>query len=363
MGSKGRTVLAAVIAGLVAAGPYAAAAPGLRLSLVRGPNKPEVGRGVPVVVGLTGGGRPRTGAKVDVWIARGYARRSFPARAFAPGRYRATVVFPQAGSWVLGARAAGVRARFGSVRVRRRATALTFAWPTSVDVVSNRSLLLAENGNGRVLRLDPVTGKTAALATVDRAYAVVRAPSGAVYLSAGTSLLRLDDAGGSTRVAEGTSDIGPVAVAANGDVYYATETGAFKLVDGAGTPVPVATHLSGPHGLAVTADGGLLVSDTGNGRVLRVDLKTGHVETWSNLGDPLGMNIAPDGTVYVVDASTNRVVHLTIDGRRLGTIQRVFADPYAVSAAADGSLYVVDTSPRGRLYRVGRHGAITVVSR
>jgi hypothetical protein len=106
--------------------------------------------------------------------------------------------------------------RFGSVRVR--SVPLTFAWPTSVDVQSNGSLLLVEDGDqtgrGRVIRVDPATGKTAVIARAEEAYALAHAPSGAVYLSAGTSPLRLDGAGRTSSVAQADGDIGPVAVAA-----------------------------------------------------------------------------------------------------------------------------------------------------
>jgi sugar lactone lactonase YvrE len=357
MGGR-RRAFAAVVLGAAVVAACAAAAPGLKLTLARGPGQPEAGRAASIVV------RATRAAKVRVWIARGGTSHSFAARSLSRGRYRARVVFPNAGHWVYGALAGGTRVRLGSVRVRRRPVPLTFTWPTSVDVQSNGSLLLIENGNGRVLRIDPATGKTALVTSVDRAYAVAHAPSGTVYLSAGKSLLRLGAAGQTTRVAEANADIGPIAVAANGDVYYTTQTQAFKAPGGTGTPVQVAKNLSGPHGLAVTSDGGLLVSDTGNGRVKRVDLKTGAVETWGDLSEPRGISIAPDGaTAYVVDASTHRVVHLRIDGKRLGTVKRVFVDPYAISAAGDGSLYVIDTGAAGHLYRVGRQGATTVVSR
>jgi len=330
----------------------------VRLTLVHGPGQAEAGRAESIVVRATRAGNVR------IWIARRGVGRSFAARALSGGRYRARIVFPAAGRWTYGARAGGTRVRLGSVRVRRRAAPLTFAWPTSVDVVSSRSLLLVENGNGRVLRLDPLTGKAAVVTSVDRAYAVAHSPSGAVFLSAGKSLLRLDGAGHTSRVAEADADIGPIAVAANGDVYYTTQTQAFRLAGGTGTPKEVAANLSGPHGLAVTSDGGLLVSDTGNGHVKRIDLKTGAVETWGDLAEPRGISIARDGkTAYVVDASTHRVVHLRIDGKRLGTVKYFFADPYAVATAGDGSLYVIDTSAAGRLYRVTRGGALTVVSR
>jgi DNA-binding beta-propeller fold protein YncE len=356
-GRKRASLVAAVVAAAVAAA-CAAAAPGVRLTLVHGPGRPEAGQAAPVVV------RASRATKVRVWISRGSASRSFAARALSRGRYGARVVFPNAGRWVYGAQAGGTRVRLGAVRVQRGAVPLAFAWPTSVAVESTRSLLLVENGNGRVLRIDPVTGKTALVTSVGRAYAVALAPSGAVYVSAGGSLLRIDGSKGPTQVVAAGGDVGPIAVAPNGDVYYTTQTQAFKVPGGTGKPVQVAANLSGPHGLAVTSDGGLLVSDTGNGRVKRVDLKTGAVETWGDLGEPRGISIAPDGqTAYVVDASTDRVVHLRIDGKPLGAVKHVFGDPYAVAAAADGSVYVVDTAAIGRLYRIGRNGAATIVSR
>lgn len=246
-----------------------------------------------------------------------------------------------------------------AVASRPRSVPLRFAWPTSVDVVSKRSLLVVANGSGRVIRLDPVTGKTTRLFRVARAYSVVHAPEGGgFFLSAGGALLRVDASGHATTLVTSAEDIGPIAVAPNGDVYYATTTSVFKL----GSATPLATGLSGPHGLALTFDGGLLVSDTGNGRVDRIDLATQEIETWANIRDPRGITIAQDNTVYIVGASIHRAIQLMIDGRRLGTVGKRFTDPYALDATRTGSLYVIDTAALGRLYHVA-HGKTTIVSR
>lgn len=359
MGIGRRTVFVAVVAGALPVAACAFAAPDSRLWLVHGAGHPVAGRAASIIVGA----RADAHARIRVWISRGRVSRSFGTRARSPGRYRARVVFPTAGRWTFGARADGARVRLGSVRVRTRPVPLTFAWPTSVDVETDGSLLLVENGTGRVVRIDPATAKAVVVATVDRAYAVAHAPSGAVYLSAGRSLLRLDGAGGATPVAQAGGDIGPVAVAANGDVYYATAAQVFRVAGGTGSPALVMAGLSGPHGLVTTDDGGLFVSDTGHGLVERIDLKTGRAETWGRIGDPRGIDVARDGTVYLVDASTHRIVHLMADGRKLGSPKHVFSDPYDVAVTARGSLYVVDTSASGRLYRVARNGATTAVSR
>jgi len=363
MGNRRTTVLAGVLLGAATVAACAAAASsGSRLRLVQGPGHPVSGHATSIVVG-----GPDARPKVEVWISQRSVSRSFTTRAQSHGRYRARVVFPMAGRWTFGARTQGIRVRLGSVRVRPRAIPLRFTWPTSVDAEPDGSLLLAEGGDqtghGRVLRIDPATGKTVVVARADEAYSVAHAPSGVVYLSAGHLLLRLDGKGGTTRVAQADGDIGPVAVAANGDVYFTTQTQVFRVAGGTGAPTPVAGQLSGPHGLAVTSDGGLLVADTGHGRVVRIDLKTGVAETWGEIGEPRGMEIARDGTVYVVDASTHRVIHLMADGRPLASPPHVFFDPYDLAVAADGSVYVVDTSVSGRLYRIAPSGKAAVVSR
>lgn len=361
MGTRTSIALTAGVAGVVMAAASAAAAPGSQPSLVRGPGQPTAGRAVTVVV------RAAPHAKVVVWIATSAAHRFFRAKPLAHARYRASVVFPRAGRWTFGVRAGGIHRRLGFVRVRPKPVPLTFAWPTSVDVEPDGSLLVAENGNqsgnGRIVRIDPATGKTVEVAEADQAYSVGHAPSGTVYLSAGELLLRIDGSGHTTPLVQAAGDIGPIAVAADGDVYYATATQVFRLAGGTGTPVQVVGGLSGPHGLAVTRDGGLLVSDTGHARILRVDLATGETETWGDVVEPRGIAIASDGTAYVVDASAHTVVHLRIDGKRLGSVKHVFYDPYDVAASADGSLYVVDTAVVGRLYHIAPDGTTTVVAR
>jgi sugar lactone lactonase YvrE len=355
MESWRRNVFAAVLAGVVAAAAATAAtSPGF--SLVSAPAQVEARTPVSIVV------RAPRHTKVAVWIARGRVHRSFTARATARGRYRARVVFPSAGRWTFGAQAGRTRVTLGSIRARRPAVPLTFAWPTSVDVESNRSLLLVENGIGRVIRVDPVTGKTTPVISVDRAYSVAHV-AGLVYLSAGTELLRIDAAGNASVVTGSAEDVGPIAVGPNGDVYYTTPTKLFRVPGGTGAPTSIAGGLSGPHGLAVTSDGGVLVSDTGHGVVKRIDLATGGVETWAQLGMPRGMDIAADGTVYIADASTRRLVHFIADGRRLAFVGPRFHDPYDVAVSRGGTIYVLDTAAAGRLYRIAPDGTYAVVSR
>ena len=279
------TLLAAAI-GAVAW--TASAAGGVHVSLAGAAPTPTVGKAWtakltvrPVsfrgAVGVTASGPGR----VDVRASGGH------------GSYRARLVFPAAGRWTLTARAGSSTARLGSVTVRKAAaTPLTFVWPTSVDVEPGGSLLVVENGLRRLVRLDPVTGRVTQIAALTKPYAVRRAASGAVFVSDGPVLRRIDGTRPPAKVAEADGDIGPIAIAPNGDVYFTTETTLWKLAGGQGTPVRQAagTPFSSPHGLAIAGDGAVLVADTGNHVVRRVDPATGAVTAFAQLENPRGMD-------------------------------------------------------------------------
>ena len=115
--------------------------------------------------------------------------------------------------------------------------------------------------------------------------------------------------------------------------------------------------------MAIAADGAVLVSDTRNHRVLRIDPSGGGVTTWAQLATPGGMDVAADGTVYMVEASTNRVLHLDPSGTKLGVVGPMFDDPYDVDLGPGGSVYVVESLQSGRVKRIAADGKVTTLSR
>nr|WP_321498224.1 hypothetical protein [uncultured Methanolobus sp.] len=84
-------------------------------------------------------------------------------------------------------------------------------------------------------------------------------------------------------------------------------------------PMPVASNLSFPEGMAVDTDGNLLVVETGKGTLSKIDLKTGEVSTIADgleIGAPMvpgmvptyiltGVDVSPSGTIYVAGDVTN----------------------------------------------------------
>lgn len=129
--------------------------------------------------------------------------------------------------------------------------------------------------------------------------------------------------------------------------------------------------------VAAMPDGGAVVADTANHRLVRFDAHGGRVAVWGGpeAGDapgrfrePCGVAAAPDGGVYVADTWNHRVQHLGPEGDVVAvwTTAAPMWGPRAVAVAPDGRVYVADTgnkrivvfAPSGReLASFGRPGS------
>ena len=327
-------------------------------------------------------GTPRTLTAGQAWTVRLAVRpRSFDGRLSlvakgsgtlqvratgGRGSYRARLRFPRAGRWTLAAHAGRSISRLGSVQVT--AAPLTFVYPTSIELEPGGTALLVENGRRRLLRVDLGSRRISVVASsLSRPFGVARSPSGSIFFS-DESLMRLDGTGPPVVAAPSEEQIGPVVVAPNGDVFYSTETRVFvvgrhgQAVRIAGTGVQgsggdggpaVNAQISAPHGLAIAADGAVLVSDTGNDRIRRIDPVTGVITSLAEVGIPDGLEVASDGTIYVADARESRIRHLSASGSMLGFVGPKFNSPFDVAVSTD-SIYVLETGTSGRVRRIPR---------
>jgi streptogramin lyase len=294
-------------------------------------------------------------------VATGPRRLTAGARG-GHGAYRARFVFPAAGVWKLSARAGGSRSGLGSVRVRPAPRYLV--QPTGIDVAPDGSLLVVEFGRLRLIRVDSV-GRVSRLVQLSKPWGVSRATNGSIYVSDLGWVKRID-AGRAPQIVASVDpgvEVGPVVATPNGDVVYSTVSAVYRLAQGAGAPELLAPGVpfSGPHGITVAGDGSLLVSDTGNNVVRRID-PTGSVSTFAAIGHPRGIDAASDGTVYVAAADEHRIVHFSATGTRLGTVGPRFSDTYALSVARDGTVYAIDIGA-DVIRRIAPNGTSTIVGR
>ncbi|MCC6167491.1 MAG: SMP-30/gluconolactonase/LRE family protein [Caldilineaceae bacterium] len=215
--------------------------------------------------------------------------------------------------------------------VGKTGDALRDPWHTNTMSVApaGDKLVLTSLFANLVSIFDPATGEVLA------AYPDFAAPTNAVEFQGdlivaelGTgSVVRMagDDPAKRTVLASGLSL--PMGLAATEQALWVGDqaTGALWQLIAEGEmlaePVAIATGLAAPSGMAVTAEGQLLVLETGTGQLLSLDPATGtrttlaeHVsvaEATTNLPPALqGVAVGPSGAIYVAGSGANQLLRI-----------------------------------------------------
>jgi tripartite motif-containing protein 71 len=215
-----------------------------------------------------------------------------------------------------------------------------FSWPEAVSAAPNGKVWVADTRNGR-LEVWPASLSTTA------AIPAIGTEGGAL---------------GQFNYPEGLT------VAANGQVWvadtlnnrveiYSPATGSFKVI---GTRGRGNGQFLSPQAVAVTTTA-IYVADTGNNRIQKLSLTGAFQAAYSiGLSGPQGIAVSADGTVWVVDTGNSRLVHLTSglqplpDGfGGLGSGPMQFDEPHS-AVAVGASLYVADTyNDRIQVFGIG----------
>lgn len=293
-------------------------------------------------------------ARRPVVIARsGQATQRATVTRRSPTVFLVRLRFRFAGRWRLEARLGRASQPLGSVVVRERGATqprgeIRIETPAHVALDARGRLLVVEGGRNRVLALDPASGRItrfagtgtvllsgdgapATAAGIGSPFGIAAAPDGEIFVTSDDRLRRIDAAGRISTAAVAPAQLGPIATddravwfaAADTKVYrYDRATRAVTHVAGTGATgfdgdggLATLAAFSAPHGIAVAPDGGVLVADTGNDRVRRIDPLTGVVTTIaSGLTGSWGLAVAPDGALYAGAATANRIYRLDSGG-------------------------------------------------
>lgn len=273
------------------------------------------------------------------------------AKASGSGRYTAVVRLPTAGIWRLTALVRGRSTPLGRIRV---IASYPLALPAQILALDGHSLLVVERqGRDRILRIDAETGRFSVATTrIPSPWGLARDTGGRVLVSGDRGIYEL----GGRKIADVAA--GPIAAAANGDLYFADQTRVGRIGPGGGVET-LSREVVAPHALVLRRDGSLIVSDSGNGRLLRIDPATrATTVVASGLRNPLGAIEAADGSLLVVEFDSGRLLRIADRQVVTDTLRK----PYALMQSADGSLYVVESGelgrPSGGIARVGGDGSV-----
>ena len=132
---------------------------------------------------------------------------------------------------------------------------------------------------------------------------------------------------------------------------------------GDGGPARLAAF-GAPHGLDVLPDGTVIVADSHNGVIRRIDGPTRIVTTVARgFTAPVGVDARPDGSIYVADARLDHIVRLGADGART-TLGSGFETPSSVVVDRAGRYVYVSEFDGRRISRIdSRTGRVTAMVR
>ena len=126
-------------------------------------------------------------------------------------------------------------------------------------------------------------------------------------------------------------------------------------------------RFDGPTGIAVDANGNVLVADTNNARIEKFSPTGGYLSSmgikgigYGQLGAPNGIAIDRVGNIYVADASKHVVEKLASDGTVIAEWKGPapgFYGPRRIAIGRDESVYVVDQG-RTRIVKFNPDGQV-----
>ncbi len=243
--------------------------------------------------------------------------------------------------------------------------------PNGVAIAADGSLYISDSGNRRIRRVS----RNGIISTVagngNSGFAGDGGPATSAHLDPQGIAVGKD---GSLYIADSANDR-IRRVGTDGRIATVAGNGTWGFA-GDGGPA-LSASLRNPSGVAVAADGSLLIIDSGNNRIRRVGPEgvistvagngnagfagDGGPATAASLSAPSSIAVAADGTLYIADPANNRIRRVGPDGiiaTVAGNGQQGFSGdrgpatalslnaPYGVALAADGSIYIADSGNR-----------------
>ena len=224
-------------------------------------------------------------------------------------------------------------------------TAAKFSEPLGLDRATDGTLYVADYANHRIRKISPA-GKVSTLAGSVAGY---KEDVGSLAKLSHPVGVLADNKGGVYVADTGNHRIRHIA--ANGTTSHVAGSGVKEIIDGSKT----AAKFYNPYDLAFDGKGGIYVADATNNAIRRVDLADGRVTTvvgadrsYNNntyfngrgtlgtvLRAPIGLAVLADGSLLITDASNHSLRHVWPNGGPSETWAGVPAAGYAHGIGTD----------------------------
>ena len=231
--------------------------------------------------------------------------------------------------------------------------------PRGIAMDGSNNLYIADAGNNDVRKITPSGTMTTIASQLNDPVSVALDAQGSVYIAdSGNNRIVQVTAGGT--VGTFAKINGPLAVAvdASGDVFAADTTQVWKIASG-GTPASLITGLTSPGAMVFASDGTLIIADTG-ANVIRQLGTSGVLTVIAGIGTagfsgdgspalaaqlnaPAGIAMGANGAILIADSGNNRIRTLTPSSvaSETSTVAVVNAASLATGAIAPGEIITV----------------------
>jgi len=129
----------------------------------------------------------------------------------------------------------------------------------------------------------------------------------------------------------------------DGCIYFCEIDGdVVRKIDAKGEVTTIATGFKQPHELRFNKQGELYVADTGNGRIVKVDLKTGAlIPVPAKFHTPISLQFHPDGGLFVCDIGAHQIHKVDVNTGEIATfVGEGVRGPRSIDFDREGNLWI-----------------------
>jgi sugar lactone lactonase YvrE len=265
------------------------------------------------------------------------------------------------GNYVVTSKSDGTLSKISSVDGSITPFASGISEPRGLAYGPDGNFYVAASASNKIVKVTPLGVVSDFASGLQQPYDVKFDQAGYLFVttSGDNAIAKISPAGVVANFAQGVVNA-PQALRYDGagNLWSTNSDGTLRKLDTQEKSNIEANGLSAPRGLAIEANGDVLVADFGANRVYRVSNGVKTIFASGLLG-PYGIAIDNAGVIHVTERDANRIVRFDSAGNKLGATESPMIAPNQAKAGAGGEVYVLGT----RILSRWRNGSLEILQR